>query len=127
MILENDGIEEEEKTPLQLSNGKFTSTNKEELEECVRRCNIGHKAVYPEQDNYYYVVECPLKSFCMESGKFNRHYSSYKLSEFSLEERESILAHYAKDGVTDYFHWEDVLGDRSLLWQKRNLAIAPNL
>jgi hypothetical protein len=26
MILENDGIEEEEKTPLQLSNGKFTST-----------------------------------------------------------------------------------------------------
>jgi|688.fasta_scaffold1378425_1 hypothetical protein len=122
MILENDGIDEAEKSPIQ------TSTNKQELEEYARKCNIGHKTVYPAQDNYYYVVECPLKSFLMEYGsKDNRSYKSYRLSSFTPEEQESILTHYAKDGVADYFHWEDVLGDRSLLWQKRNLAIAPNL
>lgn len=125
-ILKNDGRKEDEdcgilgKIPVQLDSGRYTSTDKQELEEYVRKCNIGYKCVYPEQDNYFYVVEVPLKSFCMESGKVNRCYSSYRLSNFTPEEQESILAHYAKDGVTDYFHWEDVLGERSLFWQKRN-------
>lgn len=116
-IYENNNCGEEDKSPIYLGNDKFTSTNKRDLGFMAARLNAG--VLEFTKIVFYYVAEVPLNRFMMESGKpGNRYYSSYRLSDFTPEEQESILAHYAKDGVGDYFHHEDVLGDRSLLHQK---------